>query len=167
MDIQNELIAEFDREAASTRKILEAVPDNADYSWKPSEKSMPLGVLAGHITDMPGEWGLSTLTKDRLEFGPDNKFEPFRPSSRAEVLNRFDTTHAATRAALVATTPEKWDQNWKFIWNGQAVVDEPRYRVFRGMVLNHLVHHRAQLGVYIRLLGGKLPGIYGPSADEM
>lgn len=167
MDIQNELIVEFDHEAASTRKILEAIPDSADYSWKPCEKSMPLGALAGHIADMLGEWGLTTLTQDQLEFGPDRKFEPFRPSSRAEVLERFDGGLAATRAALVATTPERWDQHWKFIWNGQAVVDEPRYVVLRTMVLNHLIHHRAQLGVYIRLLGGKLPGIYGPSADEM
>jgi uncharacterized damage-inducible protein DinB len=167
MDIQNELIAEFDREAAGTRKILEAIPENADYSWKPTEKSMPLGPLAGHIADMLGEWGLFTLTRDKLEFGADRKFEPFLPSSRAEVLERFDKGLAATRAALVATTPEKWDQHWQFVWNGMTVVDEPRYRVLRGMVLNHLVHHRAQLGVYIRLLGGKLPGTYGPSADEM
>jgi len=167
MDIQNELIAEFDLEAASTRKILEAIPDNADYNWKPSEKSMPLGVLAGHIADMLGEWGLFTLTREKLEFGADNKYEPFRPTSRTEVLQRFDNGLAGTRAALVATTPEKWDQHWQFVWNGMTVVDEPRYRVLRGMVLNHLVHHRAQLGVYIRLLGGKLPGTYGPSADEM
>lgn len=167
MDIQNELVAEFDREAASTRKILEAIPDNADYSWKPSEKSMPLGALAGHITDMLGEWGLATLTKDELAFGADHKFEPFRPTSRAQIIERFDNSLAATRAALAAITPEKWDQHWKFIWNGQTVVDELRYGVLRGMVLNHLIHHRAQLGVYIRLLGGKLPGVYGPSADEM
>ena len=167
MEIQKELIAEFDREVTNTRKILEAIPDHADYDWKPSEKSMALGALAGHITDMPGEWGHSSLTTDKLEFGPDHKFEPFRPSSRAEVLERFDKTHAATRAALAATTPEEWDQNWQFVWSGQTVVDDTRYRVFRDLVLNHLVHHRAQLGVYIRLLGGKLPGTYGPSADEM
>lgn len=167
MDIQTELLAEFDRETAVTRKILEAIPDNADYGWKPSAKSMALGALAGHVTDMSGDWGLHSLTLDKLEFGPDHKWEPFRPTSRAEVVARFDKGLAETRAALASITPEKWDQNWQFIWGGHVVVDEPRYRVFRGMVMNHLVHHRAQLGVYIRLLGGKLPGCYGPSGDEM
>lgn len=167
MDIQTELLAEFDRETAATRKILEAIPDNADYSWKPSEKSMALGALAGHVTDMSGDWGLHSLTLDKLEFGPDHKWEPFRPTSRAQVVDRFDKGLAETRAALASITPEKWDQNWQFIWGGQVIVNEPRYRVFRGMVMNHLVHHRAQLGVYIRLLGGKLPGCYGPSGDEM
>ncbi|MDR3737057.1 MAG: DinB family protein [Acidobacteriaceae bacterium] len=166
MDIQHELLAEFDRETAATRKILEAIPDNADYGWKPSEKSMPLGALAGHIADMPGQWAVSALTLDKLEFGPDNKWEPFRPTTRAQVLERFDKGLVATRTALERVTPEKWDQKWQFVWNGQVVVEEPRYGVLRSMVLNHLVHHRAQLGVYIRLLGGKLPGVYGPSADE-
>ena len=167
MDIQKELLAEFDRETAATRKILEAIPDNTDYSWKPSGKSMAFGALAGHITDMTGDWGLHTLTLDKLEFGPDHKWEPFLPTSRSEVLERFEKGLPATRAALESTLPEKWDEHWQFIWAGQIVVDEPRFNVFRSMVLNHLVHHRAQLGVYIRLLGGKLPGCYGPSADEM
>ncbi|HWT66731.1 MAG TPA: DinB family protein [Terracidiphilus sp.] len=167
MDIRNELLIEFDKEVASTRKILEAIPDNADYSWKPSEKSMALGALAGHITDMTGDWGVHTLTLDKLEFGPDHKWEPFRPTSRAQVLEKFEGGLAATRAALESIAPEKWDERWQFVWGGQVVIDEPRYRVFRGLVMSHLVHHRAQLGAYIRILGGKLPGTYGPSADEM
>ena len=128
---------------------------------------MAFGALAGHITDMTGDWGLHTLTLDKLEFGPDHKWEPFLPTSRSEVLERFEKGLPATRAALESISPEKWDEHWQFIWAGQVVVDEPRFNVFRSMVLNHLVHHRAQLGVYIRLLGGKLPGCYGPSADEM
>jgi uncharacterized damage-inducible protein DinB len=167
MDIRNELVMEFDREIAATRKILESIPDNTDYAWKPSEKSMPFGALAGHITDMPGEWGLHVLTLDKLEFGADHKWEPFLPTSRTQVLERFDQGLAATRSALETIAPEEWDEHWQFVWAGKVVVDEPRFRVFRNMVLSHLVHHRAQLGVYIRLLHGKLPGVYGPSADEM
>ncbi|HZB89769.1 MAG TPA: DinB family protein [Terracidiphilus sp.] len=167
MNIQNELVLELDREGAKTRKVLEAIPDGADFGWKPHEKSMTLGALAGHVTDMTRDWGLHTLTQDKLEFAADHKFEQYRPTSRAELLERFDKGLAATRAALVAIAPEKWDQNWQFVFGGQAWIDQPRYQVFRDYVLNHLVHHRAQLGVYIRLLGGKVPGCYGPSADEM
>lgn len=71
------------------------------------------------------------------------------------------------RKALEAVTPEKWDQHWQFIFGGQVWIDEPHHQVFRDMVMNHMVHHRAQLGVYLRLLGAKIPGTYGPSADEM
>jgi uncharacterized damage-inducible protein DinB len=166
MEIRNELLAEFDNETAATRKMLEAIPEGADFEWKPAEKSMTLGALAGHIAEMPGEWAHATLTLDRLEVTPENPWKPFKPGTRAEALAQFDKGLAGTRAALEAVTPEKWDQHWQFAWQGQVVVDEPRYRVLRTMVLNHLVHHRAQLGVYIRLLGGKLPGVYGPSADE-
>lgn len=167
MDLRHELLVEFDRETAITRTILEAIPDNADFSWKPSGKSMALGALAAHITDMPGEWGLHTLTLDGLEYGPGKEWEPFRPTSRAQVLERFESGLTATRAALEAVEPQKWDDNWKMLWNGQTIIDDSRYRVFRSSVLNHLVHHRAQLGAYIRILGGRLPGSYGPSADEM
>ncbi len=166
MDFKKELIAEFDHEAESTRKMLEAIPDGADWSWKPAEKSMPLSTLVGHIADMPGEWAQAILTLNKLEFGGDRKWEPFLPKARGEVLEHFEKGLAPTRAALGAMTPEKWDEQWQLIWQGQVVVDLPRYRALRSMVLNHAVHHRAQLGVYIRLLGGKLPGVYGPSADE-
>lgn len=167
MDIQKEIVNEYDREAARTRKILEALPEGADFSWKPHEKSMALGRLAGHVTDMTGDWALHTITKDKLEFAADHKWEQYTPASRAEILEKFDRELPAARAALVAVTPEKWDRHWQFIFGGNVWIDQPRYQVWREMVVNHLVHHRAQLGVYIRLLGGKLPGSYGPSADEM
>ena len=79
----------------------------------------------------------------------------------------FDEKLPAVHSALDATTPEKWDQHWKFIWGGQTFIDSPRHQVFREMVISHMIHHRAQLGVYLRLLGAKVPGAYGPSADEM
>jgi uncharacterized damage-inducible protein DinB len=167
MDTQKELLAEFDREAEKTRKILEALPEKLDIHWKPHEKSMSLGRLAGHVTDMTGDWAVHTLTEDKLEFPADHKWEVYEPESREALLEKFDKNLPAVRSALSSISPEKWDQNWKFVFGGQAWIDQPRYQVWRDTVMNHLVHHRAQLGVYIRLLGGKLPGTYGPSADEM
>ncbi len=167
MDAQKELIAEFDRETAKTRKMLEAIPDGADWSYKPHPKSMSLGHLAGHLTDFAGDWGLHTLTKDKVEFGGDQKFEPYIPKSRAELLERFDRSLKGTREALVATTGDKWDRNWKFVYAGTAWIDQPKHQVFREAVLDHMIHHRGQMSVYLRLLNAKVPGAYGPSADEM
>ncbi len=90
MDAQKGLIAEFDREAAKTRKMLDAIPADADFNFKPHPKSMSLGRLAGHLTDFSGEWALSTLTKDKIEFGPDSNWKPFMPTSKAEALEKFD-----------------------------------------------------------------------------
>ncbi len=167
MDYQKDLIAEFDREAAKTRKILEAIPDPIDINYKPHPKSMPLGRLAGHVADMTGDWAMITLTKDKLEFAADHKWEQYIPENRAALLEKFDRELPATRRQLEATTPALWDRHWQFIFGGQTFVDSPRHQVFREMVLDHMIHHRAQLGVYLRLLGAKVPGCYGPSADEM
>jgi uncharacterized damage-inducible protein DinB len=167
MDAQKALIAEFDREAAKTRKMLDAIPADADFNFKPHPKSMGLGRLAGHLTDFVGDWGNHTLTLDKLEFAADHKWEPYVPASKAAVLEKFDKGLAETRAALVATTADAWDRNWKFVFGGQAWIDAPRFEVFRETVLNHMIHHRGQLTVYLRLIGAKVPGIYGPSADEM
>ena len=167
MDFQKELEREFDSEVKRTRKVLEALPDGADFGWKPHEKSMTLGRLAGHVTDMTGDWALHTLTLDKLEFPADHKWEQYIPESKAALLEKFDLEHGAVHAALAAMTPEKWEQHWKFIFGEQTWIDQPRIQVWREMVMSHLAHHRAQLGVYVRLLGGKLPGTYGPSADEM
>jgi len=136
MDIQKELIAEFDREVALTRKVLAAIPEDADFTWKPHPKSFSLGRLAGHVAETPCEWALSTLTTDKLEWTPSED-------------------------------PAKWDDNWKMVAGEQTWIDDSRYNVFRNWVLNHAVHHRAQLGVDLRLLGAAVPGCYGPSADEM
>jgi uncharacterized damage-inducible protein DinB len=167
MDAQKALIVEFDREAAKTRKILDAIPADADWNFKPHPKSMSLVRLAAHVTDMTGDWGDHTLTMDKLEFPPDHKWDPYVPASKAALLERFDKQLAETRAALVATTGEAWDRNWKFVFGGKAWIDDTKYNVFRETVLNHMIHHRGQLTVYLRLIGAKVPGIYGPSADEM
>jgi uncharacterized damage-inducible protein DinB len=167
MDAQKELVAEFDREAAKTRKMLDAIPADADFNFKPHPKSMPLGRLAGHLSEMTGEWGQHALMLDKLEFPADHKWEPYAPASKAALLEKFDSDLAKTRAELVSIAPEKWDNHWKFIFGGQTWVDEPKHQVFRGMVMNHMIHHRAQLGMYLRLMNAKVPGVYGPSADEM
>jgi uncharacterized damage-inducible protein DinB len=167
MDFKKELVAEYDREVAKTRKMLEAIPADADFTWKPHPKSMTLGKLAGHITDMTGEWALSTLNKDKLEFAADHKWEQYVPESKAALIKKFEQEQLGVREAIAKLKPEKWDQHWQFIFGGQKWIDQPRFQVFRDMVMNHLVHHRAQLGVYLRLLGKPIPGSYGPSADEM
>ena len=167
MDFQKELIAEYDREAASTRKLLAAIPADADFTWKPHTKSMSLGRLAGHVAETTGDWALHTLTLDKLEFPADHKFEPNIPASTVAILEKYDQQVAEVKKALASFTPEKWDENWKFVAGGQAWIDDSKYGVWRTWVINHLVHHRAQLGVYLRLLDKPIPGMYGPSADEM
>jgi uncharacterized damage-inducible protein DinB len=165
MDFQKELIAEYDRETATTRKILEAIREGADFGWKPHEKSMTLGKLAGHVSDSHGDWALHSLTMDRLDWTAD--MNPVDPTNRKDLLERFEKQVAQVKPALEGITPEKWDIHWKLVAGDQTWIDDTRYNVWRTWVMNHLIHHRAQLGVYLRLLGQKLPGTYGPSADEM
>lgn len=167
MDFQKELMAEYDREAAKTRKMLEAIPADADFTFKPGEKSMALGRLAGHIAETAGDWAVHTLTLDKMEFPPDHKWEAYVPASKEALLERFDKDSAKVKEELAKFSPTKWDDNWKFVASGQTWIDEPKYSVWRNWVVNHLVHHRAQLGVYLRVLGKPIPGTYGPSADEM
>jgi uncharacterized damage-inducible protein DinB len=167
MDFQKELIAEYDRETATTRKILEAIPADFDPTYKPHPKSMAFGRLAGHLSETSGDWALHTLTLDKLEFPADHKFEQYIPASKAAMLEQFDSQVAEVKKALASFASEKWDDNWKFVAGGQAWIDDSKYGVWRNWVINHAVHHRAQLGVYLRVLGQKLPGSYGPSADEM
>jgi len=166
MDIQKELIAEYARESALTRKILAAIPADADFTWKPHAKSMSFGRLAGHLSETTGDWAMHTLTIDKLEFPADHKFESYIPASTTAMLEKFDEQVAGVKTALASFAPEKWDDNWKFVFGGQAWIDDSKYRVWRDWVINHLIHHRAQLGVYLRLLNKPVPGTYGPSADD-
>ena len=167
MDYQKEIIAEYDREVERTRKMLEAIPADVDWNFKPHEKSMKLGRLAGHLIDFTGDWAIHTLELDKLEFAADHKWDPYAPADKEALLKKFDETLPEAKAALAATTGEKWDQHWQFVFGGQVWIDQPRHQVFREMVISHLIHHRAQLGVYLRIIGAKVPGMYGPSADEM
>jgi uncharacterized damage-inducible protein DinB len=164
MSIAQALLPEFDQEMANTRKILELVPeDKLDY--KPHDKSMPLGRLAGHVAEMAG-WGTTTMSTEGLELTSGNT-KPFAPKSRKELLDSFDKGVKEARAAIAAAKDEDFDVIWTLSYNGQTIFSLPRGAVIRSMVISHVIHHRAQLGVYLRLNEVEFPGMYGPSADEM
>jgi uncharacterized damage-inducible protein DinB len=165
MDIQKELIAEYDRELVSTRKMLDAIPAEADLTWKASPKSMTLGRLAAHVAETAGAWGVDTLSKDGLSFDMGS-YKPWQPASKAEILEKFDTDTSKVKQIFLRLDPAKWDDNWKMTAGDQVWIDDSRYAVYRTWVINHLVHHRAQLGRDLRTLGAPIPGMYGPSADE-
>jgi len=166
--IAEKLLPEFDTEYASTRKFLALVPDDK-LTWRPHEKSMELGRLAWHISDFPS-WCADTLKTDVLKFTTEDgekMKKDWHGKTREQMLARFDKDLKDARAALLATCDEAMDHNWKMEWDGQPIIDEPRIDVYRKWVINHMVHHRAQLGVYFRLNGIPIPGCYGSSADEM
>ena len=162
MTINEALLAEFDQEAINTRKTLERVPDKPDFV--PHAKSMPLGRLAPHVAQLPG-FGLTVLTTPQLDFSTGS-FKPLPFASGAELVGAFDEGAAKVRQALLKVPEDDWQANWKLLFQGQKIFDGSRFLAYRQMFLNHLVHHRAQLGVYLRLNGVAVPSIYGPSADE-
>jgi uncharacterized damage-inducible protein DinB len=160
------LLPEFDQEMANTRKTLERVPD-ARFDWKPHEKSSSLGGLATHLANIPS-WTVHTFEKDELDIAPPDA-PPFRleeAKSRADLLEAFDTNVAAARAVLTNAADAAWREPWSLLRGGNQIMTLPRAAVMRGFVMSHLIHHRAQLGVYLRLLEVSVPAIYGPSADE-
>jgi uncharacterized damage-inducible protein DinB len=160
------LLPEFDMEMASTRRVLAAVPEDK-FTWKPHEKSMSMVRLAGHVASIPS-WLSDTLREGRLEVSPDVPPENVRflPSSTAEMLERFDGWCARAKADLEATNDAALEEEWILTRKGEVMLRMPRRSVIRTWVLSHLIHHRAQLGVYLRLNDIKVPGVYGPSADE-
>lgn len=166
MPISQTILPEFDHEMANTRKTLERVPDEK-FSWKPHEKSMSLGGLSTHLANIPS-WTALTFDRDELDIAPPGE-PPYRleeAKSRAEILEAFDKNVTSARAALEAATDENWQGKWSLLMTGKTIFTLPRTAVMRGFVMNHLIHHRAQLGVYLRLLDVPVPSIYGPSADE-
>ena len=166
MRISDVLLPEFDNEMASTRKVLERVPEGKP-DFKPHPKSMPLARLAGHVAELP-LWGVTTLTQEEFDFQPAGAppFQPTVMTSRAELLKVFDDGVAKTRAALAAAPDDAWRRPWTLLAGGKTIFSMPKLAVWRGFVMNHIVHHRAQLGVYLRLNDVPVPSIYGPSADE-
>jgi uncharacterized damage-inducible protein DinB len=164
MTISERLLPEFDVEMENTRKLLAAVPEGK-WDWKPHPKSMSLGQLTGHIADM-ASWAVDTIEKKSLELGPDD-FKPYIPQSVDNLLSTFQDKRVQAHAAIAKATDSDLAHVWSMTWAGQKVIEMPRIAVLRGMVMNHIIHHRGQLTVYVRLLDGKVPGLYGPSADEM
>jgi uncharacterized damage-inducible protein DinB len=166
MNLSELLLPEFDRETAFTRTTLERCPEDK-FDWRPHERSFTLAALATHLATMIN-WGADTITLDSFDIAPPGsppyKLEP--ASSRRELLEKFDEGAAAFRAALAKATNERLMENWSLLAGGKTIFTMPRFSVIRSMVLNHMIHHRAQLGVYLRLNNVPLPAIYGPSADE-
>src|SRR5262252_1158313 len=166
MSFSQMMLPEFDHEMANTRKTLERVPDDK-FSWKPHEKSMTLGGLATHLSNIPS-WTKETFGRDELDIappgGPEYRLEEAK--STAELLKAFDGHVVSARATLEAASDENWAGKWSLLMGGKTIFTLPRTAVMRGFVMNHLIHHRAQLGVYLRLLDVPVPSIYGPSADE-
>jgi uncharacterized damage-inducible protein DinB len=162
MSIATSLLPEFDQEMASTRKILECVPDDKS-EYRPHPKSMPLGRLAGHVAEL-ASWGATTINTDVLEITPD--FVPFVAESRQQLLETFDKHAAAAREAIAGASDEHYFKTWELKFSGKTMMSLPRIAVLRTVVMNHLIHHRAQLGVYLRMNDIAIPGMYGPSADD-
>ena len=166
MSIAQLLLPELDQETTKTRKTLDRLPDQ-HWTWKPHDRSPTLGWLAAHLANMP-EWGLMTLSRDSLDIAPVSgpAYKPAAPTNRREALQLFAANIAKFRAALEAATDDQLQKPWTLLRGGKTVFTMSRYAVLRGSVLNHLIHHRAQMAVYLRLLNESVPAIYGPSADE-
>ena len=166
MMISQSLLPEFDIEMANARKTLERVPEGKP-DFRPHPKSMTLARLAGHVAEIP-MWAVMTLGQTELDLNPLGAppSKAFEMTSRAEALARFDEQLKAARAALAAVTDEAMMQTWTLKSGGQTILAMPRVAVMRSFVMNHLIHHRAQLGVYLRMNDVPVPSIYGPSADE-
>lgn len=167
MRIADFLVGEFDHEAGSTRRVLERVPDQ-HVMWAPHPKSKPLGELALHIAGLP-VWAVRALTTEEYDFlGPNAPKPGLQPwESKEALLAKFDRNAAEARAVMLEASDEKMLQPWSLKRGGEVVFTLPRLAALRSMVLNHTIHHRGQLTVYLRLKDVPLPGIYGPTADEM
>jgi uncharacterized damage-inducible protein DinB len=163
MPFSQNLLPEFEEEMKNTRKLLECVPDGK-FNYQPHPKSMNLGRLATHVAEMPN-WAFTTLNTEELALEKD--FKPYIATTRSELLEKFDKGVVDARAKITAATDADWQVIWTFKFDGKTLMAMPRSAVMRGVVLNHLIHHRAQLGVYLRMNDVAIPGMYGPSADEM
>ncbi len=163
MPISDLLLTEFDDEIAKTRTTLERVPaGKGDFA--PHPKSMPLGVLAPHVAQLVG-FGHTVLTAPELDFS-QSSFTPLPFESAAQLVRVFDEGAAKVRQALVELPDRAWTEGWKLSFQGKPLFQGSRFLAYRQLFINHLIHHRAQLGVYLRLNGAPVPSIYGPSADE-
>lgn len=166
MSIAQSLLPELDQEMAGTRKTLERIPADK-FEFRPHEKSFSMISLATHIANMIG-WGRDTLKTDSFDVAPVGG-EPYKEdpaASVAELLAKFDKNLAEFREALATASDADMLANWSLLASGQTLFTMPRIGCIRGMILNHLIHHRAQLTVYLRMCDVPVPALYGPSADE-
>ena len=167
MTIAQVFLAEFDHEMRNTRRMLECVPDDA-LDFKPHAKSMSMGRLAGHIAEMPG-WGVHTAELDTLDIKPLGApaMAPFEAPSRAAAVELFDKHVADSKKAIARVGDAAMNTPWTLLMTDRPIFTMPRITVLKSMVLNHIIHHRAQMSVYLRMNDVAIPGMYGPSADEI
>lgn len=166
MPLSAALLPEFDQEMANTRKSLERIPGDK-LGWKPHEKSPSLGWLATHLAVLPS-WAVVTLERDSLDLGTPGSAPAAvsATTSPTDALTMFDKNVTEARAAIAAATDELLMQPWSLIAGGKTIFTLPKAAVLRSFVMSHMIHHRAQLGLYLRLNDIAVPAIYGPSADE-
>jgi uncharacterized damage-inducible protein DinB len=165
MAIKDALLPEFDHEMKTTRRLLERVPEQ-ELAWKPHEKSMSLGQLSGHLANIPS-WTQAIMgaeSFDLASIGDDPR--PRVPVSRASLVEEFDAKTAAARRVLAEAADPEMLARWTLKKNGEEMFSMPRVAAIRSFVMNHAIHHRGQLSVYLRLQNVPLPPIYGPTADE-
>jgi uncharacterized damage-inducible protein DinB len=162
--LNQSFILELKHEAASTKRILERVPEGK-FDWKPHEKSMTLGRLASHVAELPGFLN-SILTMDEFDFAKGD-YKPSHASSPQELLDVFQQKLDEATQTLQNTSDEKMQANFTLRNGDHVFATIPRMVAVRSMALNHIIHHRGQIAVYLRLLDIPVPGMYGPSADEM
>jgi uncharacterized damage-inducible protein DinB len=163
VNLSQPIIAELQQEAKTTRKMLERVPEDA-LSWKPHEKSMSLGRLAGHVAELHTMFRF-ILAEDELDFG-SGKYKPFAPANVAELLETFDSNVAEAVELLKGQTDEALLSLWRMRSGEHVLFELPRVAAIRAVALNHIFHHRGQLSVYLRLRDVPVPSVYGPTADE-
>jgi uncharacterized damage-inducible protein DinB len=166
MKLTEFLLAEVDREVERSRRALEQAPEG-NYDWKPHEKSMIFGYLANMVATIP-MWITMQINQDELDVAPapgESKMERKRLGTRAEMIEALDKAAAGARSAFEKTTDEHLKTSWKLLARGKVVMEAPRYEMIQDTI-NHWAHHRGQMTVYLRLMGAKVPAIYGPSADD-
>jgi len=156
------ILMELSHEAATTRRLLEHVPA-PHLNWQPHQRSMTMGRLATHISEIPG-WVSTILDQDGFDIAASN-YKPQTAGSVAELLEMFDRNMTMAEAAIRRQTMDRLSATWRITKQGQTILEMPRMGVIRSLLLNHLIHHRGQLSVYLRLKDVPLPSIYGPTAD--
>ena len=166
MKLTEFFLAELDREVERSRSALQQMPEGK-YDWKPHEKSMILGYLANMVATIPSWIGLQ-ITDAELDVAPapgESKLEHKRMDTSAQLIEALDKSATTARSALAKTTDEHLMSNWRLLARGNVVMEAPRHQMIQD-TFNHWAHHRGQMTVYLRLLGAKVPAIYGPSADD-
>jgi uncharacterized damage-inducible protein DinB len=165
MNLAQQFLPEYDEEYANARRVLELIPDDK-FEWRAHPTLNTIGWVGNHLAEIPS-WLVGTMDGDSMDMAPIDgpAYEPPCLSSCRELLETFDRNVAASRAALVGATDECLNQSWSLLMGGQTIFTMPRAGVIRTWVLNHMIHHRAHLCVYLRMNGIHVPGMYGPSGD--